>query len=266
MKGTTATAPPWRSSPRRSRRTASSSRRSRRSSASSRRSSSATWVTSRQAAAFWTRRESKHRAKEQLRRRSTCRWVSSATSATATRWRHEPSRMHCCGRPGRPAKHHARRARQAHARAAQAAPPPRPPASTETRARRRGSNRVEPATDGVALPRNAIRPVRAAVAITTSPIWRSGCQGVGVVGHGSGGGAWVMWLRLAGRSGRPRVRDVGHAHIRGLGTPRPLFVARPLSKVERGRPGGAGAQATNRGVGVREPGMLRPPRQPQRDC
>jgi hypothetical protein len=43
-----------------------------------------------------------------------------------------------------------------------------------------------------------------------------------------------MWLRLAGRSGRPRVRDGGHAHIRGLGTPRPLFVARPLSKVERG--------------------------------
>ena len=30
----------------------------------------------------------------------------------------------------------------------------------------------------------------------------------------------------------------GHAHIRGLGTPRPLFVARPLSKVERVRPGG----------------------------
>ncbi len=30
----------------------------------------------------------------------------------------------------------------------------------------------------------------------------------------------------------------GHAHIRGLGTPRPLFVARPLSKVERARPGG----------------------------
>jgi hypothetical protein len=42
-----------------------------------------------------------------------------------------------------------------------------------------------------------------------------------------------MWLRLAGRSERPRVRDVGHAHIRGLGTPRPWFVARPPSKVER---------------------------------
>jgi hypothetical protein len=35
----------------------------------------------------------------------------------------------------------------------------------------------------------------------------------------------------------------GRAHIRGLGTPRPLLVARPLSKVERARPE-AGAQAT----------------------
>ena len=35
--------------------------------------------------------------------------------------------------------------------------------------------------------------------------------------------------------------------------PGPLFVARPPSKVERGRRW-AGAQATNRGVGVREPG------------
>ena len=39
----------------------------------------------------------------------------------------------------------------------------------ETRARRCGSNRVGPAADGVALPRIAIRPVRAAVAITRSP-------------------------------------------------------------------------------------------------
>src|SRR4030081_3270512 len=73
-----------------------------------------------------------------------------------------------------------------------------------------------------------------------------------------------MWLRLAGRSGRPRVRDGGHAHIRGLGTPRPLFVARPLSIVERGRRWRVVAQATNRGVVVREPGMLGPPRLPQR--
>ena len=37
---------------------------------------------------------------------------------------------------------------------------------------------------------------------------------------------------------------LGHAHIRGLGTPRPLFVARPLSKVERARPkGGCSAPA-----------------------
>ena len=67
-----------------------------------------------------------------------------------------------------------------------------------------------------------------------------------VVGQGCG----------CGLRGGPGVRGFatgGHAHIRGLGTPRPLFVARPLSKVERGRPG-AGAQATDRGVVVREPG------------
>ena len=74
------------------------------------------------------------------------------------------------------------------------------------------------------------------------------------------GGGW-MWLRLAGRSGRPRVRDGGHAHIKGLGTPRPLFVARPLSKVERG--------ACRRCSGDKSrsccarAGMLGPPRQPQ---
>jgi hypothetical protein len=55
----------------------------------------------------------------------------------------------------------------------------------------------------------------------------------------------------------------GHAHIRGLGTPRPLFVARPLSKVERA-PQGAGAQATNRGVVCASREVLGPPRQPQR--
>ena len=42
-------------------------------------------------------------------------------------------------------------------------------------------------------------------------------------------------MRLAGRPGCPRVRDGRHAHVRGLGTPRPLFVARPLSIVERDR-------------------------------
>src|ERR1035437_1895546 len=42
-----------------------------------------------------------------------------------------------------------------------------------------------------------------------------------------------MWLRLAGGCGRPRVRDVGDARFRGLGTPRRWFVARRLSKVER---------------------------------
>jgi hypothetical protein len=66
----------------------------------------------------------------------------------------------------------------------------------------------------------------------------------------------LLWLRLAGRSGRPRVRDGGHAHIRGLGTPRPWFVARPPSKVERGARLGV-AQATFRGVVVREAGDAR---------
>ena len=46
----------------------------------------------------------------------------------------------------------------------------------------------------------------------------------------------VLWLRFAGRSGRSRVRDVRSCSYSGAG-PRPLFVARPLSKVERARPG-----------------------------
>ena len=56
----------------------------------------------------------------------------------------------------------------------------------------------------------------------------------------------IVWLVLrgdvvaGGEAARAfaGVATVGHAHIRGLGTPRPLFVARPLSKVERGRRGG----------------------------
>jgi hypothetical protein len=55
----------------------------------------------------------------------------------------------------------------------------------------------------------------------------------------------IVWFVVVvgcgcGLRGGPGVRGfatVGHAHIRGLGTPRPLFVARPLSKVERGRRG-----------------------------
>ena len=47
-----------------------------------------------------------------------------------------------------------------------------------------------------------------------------------------------LWLRFAGRPGRfAGFATFGHAHIRGLGTPRLLFVARPLSKVERARRG-----------------------------
>jgi hypothetical protein len=73
-----------------------------------------------------------------------------------------------------------------------------------------------------------------------SPIWRIACQGVGVFGHVWLVGVVMLWLRLAGRSGRSRVRDGGHAHIRGLATPGLLFVARPLSKVERGDRVGGG--------------------------
>ena len=55
----------------------------------------------------------------------------------------------------------------------------------------------------------------------------------------------IVWLVVVvecgcGSWGGPGVRGVatgGPSHIRGLGTPRPLFVARPLSKVERGRRG-----------------------------
>ena len=59
-------------------------------------------------------------------------------------------------------------------------------------------------------------------------------------------------LRVCGCGwrGGPGVRGFatfGHAHIRGLGSPRPWFVARPLSKVDRGRPW-PGAQATKRGL------------------
>jgi hypothetical protein len=59
-----------------------------------------------------------------------------------------------------------------------------------------------------------------------------------------GRGRWPLsgwWCGVGVVAVRGAVRafagfaTVGHAHIRGLGTPRPLFVARPLSKVERAR-------------------------------
>ena len=72
------------------------------------------------------------------------------------------------------------------------------------------------------------------------------CVGWGCGGCGCG------WRGGPGVRG---VRDVWSCSYSGA-VPRPWFVARPLSKVERGRPG-AGAQATDRGVGVREPGKPR---------
>ena len=78
---------------------------------------------------------------------------------------------------------------------------------------------------------------------------------------------WLVWWGVVASGEAARAfagfATVGRAHIRGLGTLRPLFVARPLSKVERARRG-AGAQATNRGVVCASRGVLGPPRQPQR--
>src|SRR5258706_10541446 len=77
----------------------------------------------------------------------------------------------------------------------------------------------------------------------------------------SGMGSWPsLWLVLRGDvvAVREAARafggfaTVGHAHIRGLGPPRPLFVARPLSKVERARRGGCSGDASR--SCVREPG------------
>jgi hypothetical protein len=68
-----------------------------------------------------------------------------------------------------------------------------------------------------------------------------------------------MWLRLAGRSERFSGSRRGSCSYSGAGYPKTLFVARPLSIGERGARLGV-AQATNRGVVVREPGMLGPPR------
>src|ERR1019366_2265931 len=61
--------------------------------------------------------------------------------------------------------------------------------------------------------------------IALSPIWRGGCQGVGVARHCLVGGGGRMWLRLVGRSGRPRVRDGRSCSYSGAGYPKP-FVRR----------------------------------------
>ena len=80
----------------------------------------------------------------------------------------------------------------------------------------------------------------------------------------------VVWLVLrgdvvaVGETARAFAgfATVGHAHIRGLGTPRPLFVARPLSNVERARRG----RVLRRRIAelCARAGMLGPPHQPQR--
>jgi hypothetical protein len=94
-----------------------------------------------------------------------------------------------------------------------------------------------------------------------SPIWRSACQGVGVDGHclvGAWRGCGCGWRGGPGVRG---VRDGGHAHIRGLAQD---LCSSHVRCLKSSAAAGAVAQATDRGVGVREPGILGPPRQPQR--
>ena len=71
-------------------------------------------------------------------------------------------------------------------------------------------------------------------AIASSPIWRNACQGVGVDGHVGWGLLELMWLRLAGRSERSAGSRRWSCSYSGAGYPKTLFVARPLSMVERG--------------------------------
>ena len=85
----------------------------------------------------------------------------------------------------------------------------------------------------------------------SSPIWRSGCQGVGVDGHRLVG-CVVDGVRLAGRSEDARVRDGGHAHMRGLSQDLCSSHVRCLLS-SAAAPEGGGCSATNRGVAVREP-------------
>ena len=71
--------------------------------------------------------------------------------------------------------------------------------------------------------RSPLAPVLGA--ITTSPIWRIGCQGVGVDGHvlvGVAGGVVAAGGAVRAFAG---FATFGHAHIRGLGNPK-TFVRR----------------------------------------
>ena len=71
-------------------------------------------------------------------------------------------------------------------------------------------------------------------AIASSPIWRSACQGVGVDGH-----CLVVVVDVVAACGAVRASAGSRrwsCSYSGAG-PRPLFVARPLSIVERGRRG-----------------------------
>ena len=100
--------------------------------------------------------------------------------------------------------------------------------------------------------------------ITRSPIWRSGCQGVGVDGHGVVVVS-VMWLRLAGRSECPRGSRRWSCSYSGASLPQDLCSSHVRClKSSAAACDGAGAQATDRGDRCARAGMLGPPRQPQR--
>ena len=120
--------------------------------------------------------------------------------------------------------------------------------------------RAEPGTPQVNDP-------TAPVPTKSPPIWRSGCQGGSVqvpfLQEGLNGGE-EMWLRLAGRSGRPRVSRRSVSLIFG-DLPKTLFSShvRCLKSSTAGPV--AGCSWGCRGLGLcANAGRLGPPRQPQR--
>jgi hypothetical protein len=92
-------------------------------------------------------------------------------------------------------------------------------------------------TAGLVKPRESTRPTIISRAAPLSPIWKGGCQGVGVVGHCLVG--CVVDVVAAGGAVRSSWGSRRWSCSYSGAGPRPLFVARPLSFVERGRPGWA---------------------------
>jgi hypothetical protein len=125
-----------------------------------------------------------------------------------------------------------------------------PPGLRRTRRRRR----FRSSTPTPALP-NATIP--------TSPIWRSGCQGVGVDGHGLVG----VLVAVVAACGAVRASAGSRRSVMlifGGWVPQDVCSSHVRCLESSAAAGWVGAQATNRGVVVREPGLLGPPRQRQR--